>query len=127
MQQEGDFGAVAATNSGNNNNNHVDSVNSSGSEEVAEDGEEPQLATVGRGVKRQRREYKKDTIYLYDLYTLTYDENEQVESIEMFNSIENESVSMVGAVWVGVGVDFYSEGHHPVIPFGIIVNCRFII
>ena len=46
--------------------------------------------TAGRGVKR--RQYKKDTIYLYDLYTLTYDNNEQVESIEMFSSIENENV-----------------------------------
>lgn len=52
------------------------------------------VAGAGRGVKRQ---YKKDTIYLYDLYTLTYDNNEQLESIEMFNTIENENVGKVVA------------------------------
>lgn len=51
---------------------------------------------AGGGVKR--RQYKKDTIYLYDLYTLTYDNNEQLESIEMFNTLENENVRIVSSV-----------------------------
>lgn len=30
---------------------------------------------------KRKRDYKKDTIYLKDLYTLTFDENETLESL----------------------------------------------
>lgn len=30
---------------------------------------------------KRKREYKKDTIYVNDLYTLTFDEDETVESL----------------------------------------------
>lgn len=30
---------------------------------------------------KRKREYKKDSIYVTDLYTLTFDENETVESL----------------------------------------------
>lgn len=31
---------------------------------------------------RNRRHYKKDTTYLLDLYTLTFDNNETLESLD---------------------------------------------
>lgn len=31
---------------------------------------------------KRKRHYKKDTSYLYDLYTLTFDENETLESLD---------------------------------------------
>lgn len=31
---------------------------------------------------KRKRHYKKDTSYLYDLYTLTFDENETLESMD---------------------------------------------
>lgn len=31
---------------------------------------------------KRKREYKKDSIYVSDLYTLTFDENETLESLE---------------------------------------------
>lgn len=30
---------------------------------------------------KRKRDYKKDTIYLMDLYTLTFDNNETLESL----------------------------------------------
>lgn len=30
---------------------------------------------------KRKREYKKDSIYVHDLYTLTFDENETLESL----------------------------------------------
>lgn len=113
-------GAAGGTNNTGNESNHgqgaeggmgatavAETVNEEDIGDEAEEG--TRMAAVGRGVKR--RQYKKDTIYLYDLYTLTYDNNEQVESIEMFNTIENENVSLqrdlfyiVIYSWVDVGV-----------------------
>lgn len=66
----------------------MSSTNDNNGETGASAESEP-VASRG-GVKR--RQYKKDTIYLYDLYTLTYDNNEQLESIETFNTLENENV-----------------------------------
>lgn len=107
-EDEVGFVDTAVTNSGNENDNREETgaqgVNGStietgdadeGGGVEEEDGTDPVVVsavTAGKGIKR--RQYKKDTIYLYDLYTLTYDNNEQVESIEMFNSIENENVSL---------------------------------
>ena len=34
-----------------------------------------------------RRQYKKDTLYVYDLYTLTYDSHETLDSLGEFVSI----------------------------------------
>lgn len=112
-------GAAAGTNKGDESNHGQGAEGGMGAaavagnvneEEIGDGAEEgTRMAAVGRGVKR--RQYKKDTIYLYDLYTLTYDNNEQVESIEMFNTIENENVSLqrdlfyiVIYFWVDVGV-----------------------
>lgn len=83
------------TRSSGNNSNSAQAVNKDDEENgrrVAS-AENAILGTAAawRGVKRSRQ-YKKDTIYLYDLYTLTYDNNEQLESIGMFNTIENENV-----------------------------------
>lgn len=39
---------------------------------------------------KRKREYKKDSIYVTDLYTLTFDENETVESLGSL--IENVSM-----------------------------------
>lgn len=39
------------------------------------------MATPEPTLKRKRH-YKKDTSYLYDLYTLTFDENETLESLD---------------------------------------------
>lgn len=112
-------GAAGGTNKGDESNHGQGAGGGMGAaavagnvneEEIGDGAEEgTRMAAVGRGVKR--RQYKKDTIYLYDLYTLTYDNNEQVESIEMFNTIENENVSLqrdlfyiVIYLWVDVGV-----------------------
>lgn len=106
-EDEVGFVDTAVTNSGNENDNREETgaqgVNGSAIETGdadegggdEEDGTDPVVvsaAAAGKGIKR--RQYKKDTIYLYDLYTLTYDNNEQVESIETFNTIENENVSL---------------------------------
>lgn len=82
MAEEGSRGAAATNSSANRNLDE--------SEKGSVVGIVAAAVAAGRGVKR---EYKKDTIYLYDLYTLTYDNNEQVETIGMFNTIENENVS----------------------------------
>ena len=37
--------------------------------------------------KNQRRHYKKDTRYVLDLYTLTFDEDETVESVGEFGIV----------------------------------------
>lgn len=113
-------GAAGGTNNTGNESNHGQEAEDGmgatavagtvNEEDIGDEAEEgTRMAAVGRGVKR--RQYKKDTIYLYDLYTLTYDNNEQVESIEMFNTIENENVSLqrdlfyiVIYSWVDVGV-----------------------
>lgn len=42
---------------------------------------------------KRKREYKKDSIYVTDLYTLTFDENETVESLGSL--IENVSSSIL--------------------------------
>lgn len=62
-------------------------------------------ATENNTLKR-KREYKKDSIYVTDLYTLTFDENETVESLgslvenvsNSFNWIENGSFKVSRAI-----------------------------
>lgn len=36
---------------------------------------------------KRKRHYKKDTAYLLDLYTLTFDENETLESLDLAVSL----------------------------------------
>ena len=38
-----------------------------------------------------RRHYKKDSRFVFDLYTLCYDENESVDTVELFTSIVNNT------------------------------------
>lgn len=42
---------------------------------------------------KRKREYKKDSIYVTDLYTLTFDENETVESLGSL--VDNVSISSI--------------------------------
>lgn len=41
--------------------------------------------------ERTRRHYKKDSRFVFDLYTLCYDENESVDTVELFTSIVNNT------------------------------------
>ena len=40
-----------------------------------------------------RRHYKKDSRFVFDLYTLTYDDHETVDTVELFTSIVNNTVA----------------------------------
>lgn len=42
---------------------------------------------MGNDEKMARREYKKDSIYVYDLYTLTYDNHESLDNSLIYVSI----------------------------------------
>lgn len=43
---------------------------------------------------KRKRHYKKDSLYVNDLYTLTFDENETVESLD-----ESVSTLLVSVIW----------------------------
>lgn len=42
-------------------------------------------------IQLQKRHYKKDSRFVFDLYTLCYDENESVDTVELFTSIVNNT------------------------------------
>uniref|UniRef100_A0A0A1X1P9 Schwannomin-interacting protein 1 n=1 Tax=Zeugodacus cucurbitae TaxID=28588 RepID=A0A0A1X1P9_ZEUCU len=44
-------------------------------------------------VPQKRRHYKKDSRFVFDLYTLCYDENESVDTVELFTSIVNNTAA----------------------------------
>ena len=49
---------------------------------LIEDDEDDEVGTKERRISLQKkRHYKKDSRFLYDLYTLTFDENETVDEI----------------------------------------------
>lgn len=48
---------------------------------------EPVSLYAGEG----KRHYKKDSRFVLDLYTLTYDEHESVDTVELFTSIVNNT------------------------------------
>lgn len=39
----------------------------------------------------KRRHYKKDSRFVFDLYTLCYDEHESVDTVELFTSIVSDA------------------------------------
>lgn len=41
-------------------------------------------------LKSIRRHYKKDSRYVNDLYTLTYDQNESLDDINLISSVFNK-------------------------------------
>ena len=43
-----------------------------------------------------KRHYKKDSRFVNDLYTLTYDDNESLDTVELFSVFNNANVSFVG-------------------------------
>lgn len=52
------------------------------------------LLEFGESMKlgaQTRRHYKKDSRFVFDLYTLCYDENESVDTVELFTSIVNNT------------------------------------
>lgn len=42
-------------------------------------------------IQLEKRHYKKDSRFVLDLYTLCYDENESVDTVELFTSIVNNT------------------------------------
>lgn len=46
----------------------------------------------GRGTLK--RHYKKDSRYVNDLYTLTYDEHESLDTVKLFSIFNDEEVSL---------------------------------
>lgn len=53
---------------------------------------EEDLESVSDQLKaHSRRHYKKDSRFVFDLYTLCYDENESVDTVELFTSIVNNT------------------------------------
>lgn len=46
-----------------------------------------------------RRHYKKDSRFVNDLYTLTYDEHESLDTVRLFASFANQ-VSLTGMLYL---------------------------
>lgn len=42
-----------------------------------------------------RRHYKKDTRFVNDLYTLTYDDHESIDTVKLFNNFDDKIVSKI--------------------------------
>lgn len=54
-----------------------------------------------------RRHYKKDSRFVFDLYTLCYDENESVDTVELFTSIVNNTAGN----WIEEVIQINIEWH----------------
>lgn len=44
-----------------------------------------------------KRHYKKDSRFVNDLYTLTYDDHESLDTVQLFSVFNGENVSMTCA------------------------------
>ncbi|KAK9872319.1 hypothetical protein WA026_017127 [Henosepilachna vigintioctopunctata] len=56
---------------------------------------------------KRKRHYKKDTLYLYDLYTLTFDNNETLESLDETRRTDREEIRRRLAM--GSDDDYYTD------------------
>lgn len=57
------------------------------------------MSVPAESTLKRKREYKKDSIYVTDLYTLTFDENETLESLgSLVENVSNVFLISVTAV-----------------------------